>query len=215
MMDWRYSLPDIFLFEVTALLVVFALRAWRRRRIPGAMALVVLMSAGAVWAVGYALSLGAAELSTSIFWAEIKYLGIVAVPLAWLIFALQYTGREGWVTRRALALLAIEPGVALALIFTNEAHGLFWSSRGSDTSGPFPIIESVYGPWFWVHLSFSYLLLLVGTVFLTQALISSAHLYREQRIGLMVGTSMPWVVNAVNVSGLVAVGSPDPVPLAF
>jgi diguanylate cyclase (GGDEF)-like protein/PAS domain S-box-containing protein len=215
MMDWRYTLYAIFLSVAAALLIYFALCAWRRRGTPGATALTILMVAGAVWAVAYALSLTTTEPLMRIFWGEIKYLGIVAVPLAWLIFALQYTGREGWVTRRALALLAIEPGVALVLIFTNEAHGLFWSSRGSDTTGPFPIIESVYGPWFWVHLSFSYLLLLVGTVFLTQALVSSAHLYREQKIALMVGTSMPWVLNAVNVSGLVAVGSPDPAPLAF
>jgi diguanylate cyclase (GGDEF)-like protein/PAS domain S-box-containing protein len=214
-MDWRYTLYVIFLSGAAAVLIWFALRAWRRRGTPGATALAVLMAAGAVWAVAYALSLGTAGPSMRIFWGEIKYLGIVVVPLAWFIFALQYTGREGWVTRRALALLAVEPAVALTLIFTNEAHGLFWSSRESSTTGPFPIVESVYGPWFWVHLSYSYLLLLVGTVFLTQALVSSAHLYREQRIALVVGTAMPWIINAVNVSGLVPVGSPDPTPLAF
>src|SRR5919112_1918029 len=182
MMDWRYTLYVIFLSVAAALLVWYALRAWRRRGTPGATALAVLMAAGAVWAVAYALSMGTAEPSMRIFWGEIKYLGILVVPLAWLIFALQYTGREGWVRRRALALLAVEP---------------------------------VYGPWFWVHLSYSYLLLLVGTVFLAQALISSAHLYRGQRIAVVVGTSMPWVINAVNVSGLLSVGSPNPVPLAF
>src|SRR5919112_459179 len=215
MMDWPYTLYVIFLFLAAALLGWFALRAWRRRGTPGATALAVLMAAGAVWAVAYTLSLGTAEPSMRMVWGEIKYLGIVAVPLAWLIFTLQYTGREGWVTRRALALLAIEPVVALVLIFTNEAHGLFWSSRESSTPAPFPVVESVYGPWFWVHLSYSYLLLLVGTVFLAQALVSSVHLYREQRIALVIGTSMPWVINAVNVSGLVSVGSPDPAPLAF
>ncbi len=215
MMDWRYTLYVIFLFVAAAILVWFALRAWRRRGTPGATALAVLMAAGAVWAVAYALSLGTAEPSIRIFWGEFKYLGIVVVPLAWFIFALQYTGREGWVTRRALALLAVEPTVAIILIFTNEAHGLFWSSRESSTTGPFPIVESVYGPFFWVHLSYSYLLLLVGTVFLTQALVSSAHLHREQRIALVAGTLMPWVINTVNVSGLVPVGSPDPAPLAF
>ena len=214
-MDWRYTLYVIFLFVAAALLVLFALRAWRRRGTPGATALAVLMTAGAVWAVAYALSLGTAEPSMRVLWGEIKYLGIVAVPLAWLIFALQYTGREGWVRRRTLALLAVEPVVALVLIFTNEAHGLFWSSREWSTTGPFPIVESIYGPWFWVHLSYSYLLLLVGTILLAQALLSSAHLYREQRIALVVGTSIPWVINAVNVSGLVSVGSPDPAPLAF
>jgi diguanylate cyclase (GGDEF)-like protein/PAS domain S-box-containing protein len=214
-MDWRYTLYVIFLFVAAAILVGSALHAWRRCSTPGATALAVLMVAGAVWAVAYAMSLGAAEPSMRIFWGEIKYLGIVVVPLAWMIFALQYTGREEWVTRRTLALLAIEPAVSLTLIFTKEAHGLFWSSREPSTTGPFTIVESVYGPWFWVHLSYSYLLLLVGTVFLTQALVSSAHLYREQKIALVVGTSMPWVINAVYISGLVSVGSPDPMPLAF
>src|SRR5919112_1592970 len=215
MMDWPYTLYVTFLAVAAALLVWFTLRAWRRRGTPGATALAVLMAAGAVWAVAYALSLGTAEPSMRLLWGEIKYLGIVAVPPAWLIFALQYTGREGWVTRRTLTLLAVEPAVTLILTFTNEAHGLFWSSREPRTTGPFPIIEAVYGPLFWVHLSYSYLLLLVGTVFLAQALLSSVHLYREQRIALVVGTSMPWVINAVNVSGLVSVGSPNPVPLAF
>ena len=214
-MDWRYTLYVIFLSVAAAILVGFALRAWRRRSTPGATALGILMVAGAVWAVAYALSLVAAEPSMRIFWGEIKYLGIVVVPLIWVIFTLQYTGREEWVRRHTLALLAVEPTAALTLIFTNEAHGLFWSSRESSTTGPFTIVESVYGPWFWVHLSYSYLLLLVGTVFLTQALVSSAHLYREQKIALVVGTSMPWVINAINISGLVSVGSPDPMPLAF
>lgn len=215
MMDWRYTLYAIFLSVAATLLIWYALRAWHRRGTPGVTALAVLMAAGAVWAVAYALSMGTADAPMRIFWGEIKYLGIVVVPLAWLTFALQYTGREGWVRRRVLALLAVEPVVALVLIFTNEAHGLFWSSRESGTNGPYATVESVYGPWFWVHLSYSYLLLLVGTVFLAQALVSSAHLYREQKIALVVGTSMPWVINAVNVSGLVSLGSPDPAPLAF
>ena len=97
-MDWRYTLYAIFLSVAAALLIYFALCAWRRRGTPGATALTVLMVAGAVWAVAYALSLTTTEPLMRIFWGEIKYLGIVAVPLAWLIFALQYTGREGWVT---------------------------------------------------------------------------------------------------------------------
>jgi len=178
------------------------------------MALAVLMAAGAVWGVGDALPLGAAELWTRIFWAEIKYLGIVAVPLAWLVFALQYTGREGWARRSVLTLLAVEPCVTLILIFINEAD-LFWSSREFSATGLFTIVESLYGPWFWIHLSYSYLLLLVGTVFLAQALFSSAHLYREQRMALVIGGLIPWVINAISISGLVSLGSPDPAPLAF
>src|SRR5215203_2082259 len=214
MMDWRYTLYAIFLAVAAAILIYFALRAWRRRGTPGATALTVLMVAGAVWAVAYALSLVTTEPLMRIFWGEIKYLGIVAVPLAWLVFALQYTGREGWARRSVFTLLAIEPCVTLILIFINEAD-LFWSSREFSATGLFTIVESLYGPWFWIHLSYSYLLLLVGTVFLAQALFSSAYLYREQRMALVIGGLMPWVINAVSISGLVSLGSPDPAPLAF
>jgi hypothetical protein len=128
MTDWRYIPYALLLLVATALLVLFAFRAWRRRGTPGTTALTVLMMAGAVWRVAYALSLGSADPSMRLFWGEVRYLGIVAVPLAWLVFGLhQYTSREGWVTRRALALLAIEPPVTLVLVFTSEAHGLFWS----------------------------------------------------------------------------------------
>src|SRR5829696_9839017 len=113
-MDWRYTLYVLLFF-------FFAFRAWRRRGTPGATALAVLMAAGAVWGVAYALSLAIADPSARMFWGEIRYLGIVAVPLAWFVFTLQYTGREGWVTPRTLTLLAVEPFLALILIFTNEA----------------------------------------------------------------------------------------------
>src|SRR4028119_1517873 len=111
--DWRYTLCVFFLSVAAAILVGFALRAWRRRSTLGATALAVLMVAGAVWAGAYALPLVAAEPSMRIFWGEIKYLGIVVVPLIWVIFALQYTGREEWVRRHTLALLAVEPTAAL------------------------------------------------------------------------------------------------------
>jgi PAS domain-containing protein len=54
--------------------------------------------------------------------SPVEYLGIAIVPTAWLALALQYTGREKWLTRRNLALLAIEPFVTLLLAWTNELH---------------------------------------------------------------------------------------------
>ena len=42
-------------------------------------------------------------------WAWVKYIGVCALPPAWLVFALQYTGRERRVTRRLIAGLASCP----------------------------------------------------------------------------------------------------------
>ncbi len=209
-MQWQF-VPSAFpLLAASASLLVIAFFAWRRRGTPGAAALAFLMVAGVVWGLAYALSLSSATPPAKYFWDDIKYLGIVAVPSAWLAFALGYTGRGCWLTPRKLLLLAIEPLATLLLIFTNEAHGLFWISRNLTTIEPVS-----WGPWFWIHTAYSYLLVLVGTVFLIRALVSSATLYRGQRVALLVGALVLWLGNAANISGLIPAGYPDPAPFAF
>lgn len=171
-MSWRHTPYPVALLLAGAVLLLLAFHAWRRRDVPGATALALLTAAAAWWAAAYGLSLGAANAPTKLFWGDAKYLGIVAVPPAWLAFALQYTGRGGWLTARASPLLAAFPLITLSVIFTNGYHGLFWRSR-ETSAGSFPTIEPVYGPWFWAHLAFSYALVLLGTALLFRALFSA------------------------------------------
>ncbi len=133
------------------------------------------------------------------------------MPISWLAFALQYTDREGQLTPRNLALLSALPLVTLLLAWTNEAHGLIWSSRLSE-GGPFPALEVDHGAWFWVHWSYSYLLLLVGTILLVSMLTRSPNLYRKQNLALLVAVSVPWVGNGVYVLGLSLVPNLDLTP---
>ena len=163
-MNWQYNPYVLPLVIVAAVLVVLALFAWRRRPTPGAMPFALLMLAVAEWSLGYALELGSADLPTQTFWAKVEYLGIVSVPVMWLAFVLQYTGRDKWLTRRNAALVVIVPLVTLLLVLTNDAHGLIWSSIGHDTSGSFLVLDSIHGGWCWVHSVDSYLLRLLVTV---------------------------------------------------
>ncbi len=112
------------------------------------MSLVLFMLAMAEWSFGYALELSSTDLLTKLFWAKAQYLGIVIAPLAVLTFALQYTGRNKWLTRRNLALLAVEPLVLMLLISTNEKHNLIWSYTRLVTSGPLLTIDFGFGAGF-------------------------------------------------------------------
>jgi hypothetical protein len=144
--------------------------------------------------------------------AKVEYLGIATVPISWLAFALQYTDREGQLTPRNLALLSALPLVTLLLAWTNEAHGLIWSSTRLSEGGPFPALEVDHGAWFWVHWSYSYLLLLVGTILLVSMLTRSPNLFRKQNLALLVAVSVPWVGNGVYVLGLSLVPNLDLTP---
>jgi PAS domain S-box-containing protein len=90
-----------------------------------------------------------------------------------------------------------------------------WSSTGLDEDGPFLALEVDHGEWFWVHLTYSYLLLLLGTTLLISMLARSPNLYRKQNLALLVAVSIPWVGNGVYVLGLSPVPNLDLTPFAF
>ena len=159
---------------------------WKRRSISGATPAMWLMLAVVVWSLGYVLQFTSTQLSGQIFATNIQYLGIVTVPVAWFAFSLQYTGHDNWLTRRNLFLLAIVPLVTVVLACTNSFHGLMWHGRHLETSGSFIVIAKTYGLWFWVHTSYSYLLLLFGTFILLQRLFQPPRLYRGQSIALLI-----------------------------
>ena len=175
----------------------------------------MLMLAVAVWSLGYALELGSTDLPGKLFWAKVQYPGIVFVPVAWLAFALQYAGRDKWLARRNLIWLSSVPCFTLLLVWTNDVHGLIWSSVKLDNSGLFLMLDLTYGAWWWVNFAYSYLLLLLSTFLLIQVLVRSPHLYRGQVGALLIGALAPWVGNVLYVSGLSPIPCLDLTPFAF
>jgi signal transduction histidine kinase len=205
-----YTLVLLAAAAVSAALAVYV---WRRREARGAGAVVLMMLAVFVWSFGYAFEIGAAGLGAKVFWAKVEYLGIVTVPFAWLVFALRYTGRDRFVTRRNLALLAAVPLATLLLVATNEAHGLIWSRTALSASGRFLTLD--YGAGFWVYWVYSYVLLVLGTYLLVSMLVRSPRVYREQGAALLVAVAAPWVGNGMYVTGLSPAPNLDLTPFAF
>lgn len=203
MMQWL-NIPPYATALILAAMLSLAIGGftWRRRELPGAPALLLLAVAAAVWALGYALELSTTRYAVMLLWAKVQYLGIVTVAPAWLGFVLQHTGRGHWLNRRTIPLLAISPLLTLLLVWTNEQHGLIWANIRLDRSGVYPFLDFSYGPGFWVHTMFSYACLLVGMVLLTHTFIRSPRLYRRQTGIMLLGGLMPWLGNAMYISGL-------------
>lgn len=208
-----YVLPLIIAVVTQGILAFYA---WRHRRTPGAKSFALLMVALCVWSVGYILELlSGANLPLKVFWASGKYLGVVLTPLAWFTFATEYTGRETWLTPRRLTLLSIVPLLTFILAMTNGVHNLVWSQEQVVAAGPFLALKVAFGPWFWVHTAYSYLLLLLGAILLVQALLHRPHLYQGQMTGLLLGMAAPWLGNAISIFDLNPIPDLDLTPLAF
>ena len=190
-----------------------AAAAWYRRPSPGAESLAVMMVAGAFWGLAYACELSSSDPGARMFWGELKYLGVVVVPYAWLVFALRYTGWDGWFTTRAFALLALIPTATAGLALTNGTHHLIRRYEELPEPGVPPEVE--HGAWFWVHAGYSYLLLAAGTLLLLSALFRQGRPYRGQGVAVAVGALVPWAANVAYVLDEELVRDLDPTPFAF
>lgn len=210
------SSPYILPLVLTAILLIpLALLVWRRRGAPGVMPLAVLMLGVALWSLAYAFSLAQVALSAQVFWINMSYLGIGLVPVSWLAFALEYVGLGAWLTRRRLALLAIEPLLTLALALTNDLHMLFRTQVVLRDVGTYMVFESVLGPVFWLHTVYSYILIGVGTFLLLRNFMQMPRMYQQQASALLVAVCAPWVGNIVYLTGLNPFPYLDFTPFAF
>jgi PAS domain S-box-containing protein len=203
-MNWQYT-PLVFpLIMTAAFSAALAFYSWKRRPTVGTVPFALLMLAVAEWSLVYALRLGSADLPAKLFWAKVRYLGIVVVPTAWLAFVLQYTGREKWLTARNVAILAIEPLVTLLLVWTNDAHHLIWSDIKLEAGGSLMMWNATHGIGFWIHAAYTYLLLLLGTILLIQAFVRSPRLYRVQTGALLIGALVPFVGDVLSTFDLIS-----------
>ena len=214
-MAWRYTAYSVLPFIAALVSCAVAMVALRRRSVTSATSLALLAGSIAIWCAGHALELGSATLDAAVFWSKVQYVGIVATPVAAAMFALEYTGHQRLLRRRAALLMLLIPLVTLALVWTNEWHGLVWRQAALMVGDNYVALDPRYGPWFWIHTVFSYLCLLAYTLLLLRSLLHSPDLYRWQ-IGALLGAALaPWVGNVLFISGVSPFGRLDLTPFAF
>jgi diguanylate cyclase (GGDEF)-like protein/PAS domain S-box-containing protein len=214
-MQWHFVPYVILLFIAAGLSIALAVYAWRRRIAKGGKAAFWLLLAITAWSLFYALELMSQNPPANFLFHKLKYFGVISVPLAFLIFALEYTGQQNRLSRRWILLLTLLPLITLLLIWTNEAHGLIWGHEIFHWDGLLLHVERTYGVWFWVHVAYSYLMLLAGTVLLARATIQSSRLDRWPAIVILAGVLVPWLGNALHLFRLGPWPNLDLTPLAF
>lgn len=182
---------------------------------PGALTLALLLTAMSGWSLLYAAELQAPSLVAKVIFAKLQYLAITTIPPLWLIFALQYTGHDDWLTPFRRWLLFVPGMVTCLLVFTNEWHSLIWHGVTLDPGGHPELLVVGYGVGFWFHTTIAYSLIIGGIALYIVFAMQVVRLYRYQAL-MMVGSALvPLLGNAVYLSGALPLGWVDPTPLIF
>ncbi|BBB47175.1 eukaryotic-like serine/threonine-protein kinase [Pelolinea submarina] len=100
------------------------------------------------------------------------------------------------------------------MAFTNEHHHLLWLDIILQPN-LFNIALYIHGPWFYVHIIYSYLLLFIGTFWLLKGLLVFSRQKRKQIVIIVSGVIIGWTSNILYVLGLFPVTGLDITPLSF
>jgi PAS domain S-box-containing protein len=153
------------------------LACWRRRERPGAVALFVFICGILIWSFGLGMNILPLGQDWETFWTAVAFLGTAIIPPAWLIFALQYSGKEHVVTPTTVAFIAAVPATSVALAFT----------------GVIPPGDIVSGQAYGIFLGYVYLTIMASILLIVSMLFDAPAVYRQQ-IGLvLMGAFIPWV----------------------
>ena len=165
------------------LLVLARLRPAMLARPQFCMLLVALI----VWQVGYSLEWSVQSFTQKLFWAQVQYLGIVWVPLLWALLVAEATHQSSWLQPPRIRWLAVLPMITMAMVWSNDAHGLVWSRVAllEGTTGP---LHFEHGPWFWLNVFYTYYLVALSWVWLVQELRRPLSVHRRQ-VTLLLGIS--------------------------
>ena len=214
--EWAATSPYVIVHGLAAFVcVVLAFVGWRRRAMPGGWQFAALMAAGALWAAFYAVEVAAPTLDEKLVWAKLQYLGILPMPIMWYLFARAHTGATRKFNPKYGALVGVFSLVTLALVFTNQSHGLIWSRTELSTIESTSILSLGHGAWFWLYAAYWLILVLFGSLFLLSAAYRHPQIYRHQGVLLTVAAIVPWVGNVLSIFWITPDHGIDLNPLAL
>jgi signal transduction histidine kinase len=202
-------------FATALLTSLVALLLLQRYQSPTAPAATLLFAGISVWLFAESLALEMTDLDDRIFVSKLIYPGVVAVPVAVLLFSARATRRDAWITPRRLAALWVMPFVTLLLVATNGFHHWIWTRIGLENTSAGEQLVFTHGPGFVVTIVYAYALLAASMGLLLSRYRRDWQRYRTEAPLVLVGLSAPWIANAIYVTGHSPLGNLDLTPYGF
>lgn len=198
LIGWQFTPYILPVLGAAVLLAALAAYAWQQREdAPGTWVFVALTGLSSWWCFTYALELMSTDPETMLLWVQLEWISIALLPVTWLLFALIYTGRARYVRVSTILLLAALPLGIIALAWTTPAHTLLYANPGVTVNGRFVAFDAERGPAFYVHVIYSYALVLTAVALLYRLWRRSIGQQRALVRMVLIGALLPLIGNAI------------------
>ena len=182
-----------------------AIYGWPRRSAPGASLFAPLIACIIAGSGAAALEMIATSPATRQLWSRVSWIGLVALPLCWLLFCVDFTG--SWSSIRSVRAVALLASPALALFALLTATWLE-PIAGPVAMEPQPLLILLSRLYGW-------LLFALGMALLVRRYARSASVYRAQCGSLILAGSIPAAVNLLHTIGFDPLDGVNPTLFSF
>lgn len=170
---------------------LIGLVVWYNHDGPGSTAFVVTMAGAFLTGAGYGLNLLSHDRAVSEALELPFWLGGELMVVGLVFFALAFTGRGEYLTRRNAVLVSAIPALTVLVVATNAYHGLFWAEyRIVETFGA-GVRSFERGPWLYVKSTYAVVIVGVAYLLFLEEIYVEETLYRNQSIAIVAGSAIP------------------------
>ena len=191
------SLTNIIILITTCLFILilfnFCLKSKKNSDIRKAFSINCLLMI--IWLVGLILQ---ATLSgilniSPIYFDYFVYIGACLMPVSFYNFSKVFSNTKYKLNK----LFLIVPIFSLLILWTNDFHHLFYQKYSIN------INEAVYGLYFYIYSTYSYLLFGISFVELIRYSIKNAGVFSKQALLFLLGSLIPILANVFAFSGII------------
>ncbi|QKG92620.1 PAS domain-containing protein [Halorubrum salinarum] len=172
-----------------AVALAWAIREHRGR--PGVDWFLGVFAAQATWCVSYGVGLLVADPAVRAALEATMWLGVIWTGIAFLGFALEYTGRSDVVRSRLFGAIAGFGLLSSALVATNPLHGAFWTDLSRAPVLGVETVSYAFGPWAYLTVAVETVLVASAVFLLVDTLLSYGPLYRRESAAVALSSLPP------------------------
>ncbi|RXA20457.1 PAS domain S-box protein [Methanosarcina sp. MSH10X1] len=205
----------IFSGLISTLLAVKAYKSFNYRRMYFSKYFILIMLSMSIWSLNYAFEVGLMDIELKYLFARLEYIGIASAPVAWFLFAAEYSGAGKELVRKYENVLFLLPLLAIFSMITNSFHRMHFKSYYLDMSGGFPLLVLVHGPFFWVFYIYSFILIILGVLFFFKQFVHLTAPYRAQAAIALTAACIPILGNILHIADIGPFSFFDPTPFTF
>lgn len=174
---------------VGALALAWGIREHQGR--PGVGWFLGVFAAQATWCLSYGVGLFVWDSSLRGALEATMWLGIIWTGIAFLGFALEYTGRSDVIRGRLFATFVGFGLLSTALVVTNPVHSRFWTGFEIDPAFGVATVSYTFSPWAYLVVAVETVLVASAVFLLVDTLLSYGPLYRRESAAVALSSLPP------------------------